>query len=48
MNLEYYVNRWNDLIMELIGVAIIVPNCFYPGAFAHPPLVAQARALYSV
>ena len=42
MNLEYYVNRWNDLVMELIGVAMIVPNCFYPWGFAHPALAAPA------
>jgi len=39
MNIEYMADRNHGLCMELIGVAIIVPNSFFPGRFPHPGLV---------
>ena len=38
-SLTYIVSRFNGLSMEVLGVAMIVPNAKFPGAFDHPLLV---------
>lgn len=32
-NIEYIVERYNGLLMEVLGVAIVVPNAVYPGDY---------------
>jgi len=46
LNLEYIVARYNGLFMEVLGVAVIVPNAVYPGAYAaHSGYVAACTVL---
>lgn len=40
LNIEYVVARLDGLYMEVLGVALIVPNSFYPGDFEHSTVVA--------
>ncbi|KAL1524766.1 hypothetical protein AB1Y20_019649 [Prymnesium parvum] len=37
INIEYVVERFNELLIEVLGVAIIVPNAVHPANYAHPP-----------
>mmetsp|Transcript_63033 Transcript_63033/g.124564 ORF Transcript_63033/g.124564 Transcript_63033/m.124564 type:complete len:410 (+) Transcript_63033:1686-2915(+) len=36
INVEYYKARYEGLFIEITTVAVIVPNCKYPGMYAHP------------
>mmetsp|Transcript_82305 Transcript_82305/g.266464 ORF Transcript_82305/g.266464 Transcript_82305/m.266464 type:complete len:914 (+) Transcript_82305:60-2801(+) len=45
MNHEYLVARVDGLLMEVLGVAVIVPNSVFPGLFPHSGLVAAGDAL---
>lgn len=45
MSHEYLVNRTDGLFMEVLGVAVIVPNAIFPGAFKHSRLVAIGDVL---
>jgi hypothetical protein len=38
-NLSYIVHRFNSLFMEVLSVALIVPNAVYPGTYSHAYLV---------
>jgi len=35
-NIDYVMERFNGLLIEVLGVAIVVPNAVYPGGYAHP------------
>jgi len=47
-NPHYVVERLNGLLIEVLGVAVIVPNAVYPVGFAHPPLVLLGDVLAAV
>ncbi|KAL1515839.1 hypothetical protein AB1Y20_002455 [Prymnesium parvum] len=47
-SLMYIVARFNDLLIEVLGVAVIVPNAFFPGAFPHATLVLLGDVLAAV
>ncbi|CAK9058643.1 unnamed protein product [Durusdinium trenchii] len=36
MNMEYIISRFDGLILEVLGVAMIVPCAFYPHSFRYP------------
>jgi hypothetical protein len=38
-NLSYIVHRGNNLYVEVLAVALIVPNAIYPGSYSHQYLV---------
>eukprot|EP00633_Aureoumbra_lagunensis_P008992 CAMPEP_0197321722 /NCGR_PEP_ID=MMETSP0891-20130614/66075_1 /TAXON_ID=44058 ORGANISM="Aureoumbra lagunensis, Strain CCMP1510" /NCGR_SAMPLE_ID=MMETSP0891 /ASSEMBLY_ACC=CAM_ASM_000534 /LENGTH=348 /DNA_ID=CAMNT_0042813747 /DNA_START=1566 /DNA_END=2612 /DNA_ORIENTATION=+ len=44
LNIEYVIARYGGLQMEILGVAVIVPNAYFPTAYPHPPLVAAGVA----
>jgi len=37
--IEYVLSRFNGLVMEVLGVAVIVPNAIYPGSYQYSRLV---------
>merc|ERR1712137_1154678 len=39
MNIAYVIARFNGLFMEVLGVAVIVPNSVYPGKFTNAKAV---------
>ena len=47
-NLEYVVERFNGLLMEILGVAILVPNAVYPGAYDYPSRAAAGTVCAAV
>ena len=47
-SIMYIHERFKGLTMEVLGVAIIVPNARFPGSFAHPTLVLAAEVLVAV
>lgn len=40
LNIEYIVERFDGLVVETLGVAFLVPNAIYPGAFPEPQQAA--------
>lgn len=47
-NMRYLVTRYNGLAMEVLGVAVIVPNAFYPGGFALPGYVVAGDTMVAI